>query len=54
MNAASIVDSSTGVLLDFDGPVCSIFANLPAPGVAEDLRRVLRHHDVAISDELPR
>ncbi|MEV7177026.1 HAD-IA family hydrolase [Kitasatospora sp. NPDC093679] len=29
------------VLLDFDGPVCSVFAGLPAPKVADRLRRAL-------------
>ncbi|MFB7617139.1 HAD family hydrolase [Kitasatospora sp. NPDC056181] len=29
------------VLLDFDGPVCSVFAGLPAPEVADRLRRGL-------------
>ena len=52
MSAASIIETATGVLLDFDGPVCSIFANLPAPGVAEDLRQVLRGDGVAINTEL--
>lgn len=30
------------LLLDFDGPVCSIFAGLPAPQVAAELVEVLR------------
>jgi HAD superfamily hydrolase (TIGR01509 family) len=30
------------VLLDFDGPICSIFANVPAPSVAARLRAMLR------------
>lgn len=34
------------LLLDFDGPVCSIFAGLPAPVVAERLRDVARRHGV--------
>lgn len=29
------------LLLDFDGPVCSVFAGLPAPRVADQLRDVL-------------
>jgi phosphoglycolate phosphatase len=28
------------LLLDFDGPICSIFAGLPAPKVAEQLRKL--------------
>jgi phosphoglycolate phosphatase len=36
----SAIVSRTGyLLLDFDGPVCSIFAGLPAPTVAEELRK---------------
>ncbi|MGK5442659.1 HAD family hydrolase [Micromonospora sp. URMC 105] len=34
------------VLLDFDGPVCSIFAGLPAPQIAAELVDVLRRHGV--------
>jgi len=37
-----IVRRSAHVLLDFDGPVCSIFAGLPAPAVAEMYRAALR------------
>ena len=27
------------LLIDFDGPICSIFAGLPAPQVADQLRK---------------
>jgi phosphoglycolate phosphatase-like HAD superfamily hydrolase len=37
------------ILLDFDGPVCSIFAGLPAPEVARRLREGL----LAASEEAP-
>ncbi|MFI9784661.1 HAD family hydrolase [Kitasatospora sp. NPDC051984] len=37
------------VLLDFDGPVCSVFAGLPAPEVARRLREQLR----ATGEQLP-
>jgi hypothetical protein len=30
------------LLVDFDGPVCSIFAGFPAPDVARSLREYLR------------
>jgi HAD superfamily hydrolase (TIGR01509 family) len=40
------------LLLDFDGPVCSIFAGYPASTVADELRALLRGHDVAIPGEL--
>ncbi|MEW9556377.1 HAD family hydrolase [Nonomuraea sp. NPDC050783] len=40
-NAADLVRQADAVLLDFDGPVCSIFAGLPAPVVAARLKQVL-------------
>ncbi|MEU4159546.1 HAD family hydrolase [Actinoplanes sp. NPDC026670] len=36
------------VLLDFDGPVCGIFAGHPAPGIAAELVEVLRQHGVDV------
>lgn len=39
--AAELVRQAHAVLLDFDGPVCSIFAGLPAPVVADRLKQVL-------------
>ena len=29
-----LLSGKSAILLDFDGPVCSIFSNHPAPGVA--------------------
>jgi beta-phosphoglucomutase-like phosphatase (HAD superfamily) len=43
-----LLSQKTSILLDFDGPVCSIFSNRPAPGVAEALRGVLTRAGVAI------
>jgi phosphoglycolate phosphatase len=37
---AAVVTRTHYLLLDFDGPVCSIFAGLPAPTVAEELRKL--------------
>jgi phosphoglycolate phosphatase len=37
---AAIIIRTRYLLLDFDGPVCSIFAGLPAPTVAEELRKL--------------
>ncbi len=34
------------LLLDFDGPICSIFAGLPAPQVAEQLRKLFTGHQL--------
>ncbi|MEV6816125.1 HAD family phosphatase [Micromonospora sp. NPDC051296] len=40
------------LLLDFDGPVCSIFANYPAPQVATELLDLLASQGAAIMDDL--
>lgn len=42
------------MLFDFDGPICSVFAGEPAPGVARDLRERLAEWDVVVEldDEL--
>lgn len=40
------------VLLDFDGPVCSIFAGYPAPQVAGELVDVLRRLGVDVPPDL--
>ena len=39
-NLGSIVARTRYLLLDFDGPVCSIYAGLPASTVAGQLRKV--------------
>lgn len=36
------------ILLDFDGPVCDIFANGVNSALADDLRAILRGHSVAM------
>jgi len=36
-----LLAEARAVLLDFDGPVCSIFAGLPAPTIAAELRGIL-------------
>ncbi|MFD1148083.1 HAD family hydrolase [Saccharothrix hoggarensis] len=37
----AILTTTDALFLDFDGPICSIFANLPAHYVASQLRKVL-------------
>jgi HAD superfamily hydrolase (TIGR01662 family) len=37
---SAIVTRTQYLLLDFDGPVCSIFAGLPAPTIADQLRKL--------------
>jgi HAD superfamily hydrolase (TIGR01549 family) len=39
----------SSILLDFDGPICGIFANRPAPTVAESLRDVVRSAGVELA-----
>ncbi|WP_020579116.1 HAD family hydrolase [Actinopolymorpha alba] len=41
MTAAELVRASKAILLDFDGPVCGVFAGRPASAVASQLRRLL-------------
>jgi beta-phosphoglucomutase-like phosphatase (HAD superfamily) len=40
----TIVSRTRHLLLDFDGPVCSIFAGLPAATIASRLRKILGDH----------
>jgi hypothetical protein len=40
------------LLLDFDGPICDIFAGLPAPTVADHLRKVITSQDATLPDEI--
>jgi HAD superfamily hydrolase (TIGR01662 family) len=48
---AALVGSGP-LLLDFDGPVCNIFAGLPAPRVAGELVELLRAEGVEIPEEV--
>ncbi|MFF0343483.1 HAD family hydrolase [Kribbella sp. NPDC004875] len=47
---AAILRRSPVILLDFDGPVCSVFAGYPAPQITEELRALA----VDLVGELPR
>jgi phosphoglycolate phosphatase len=40
------------LLLDFDGPICAIFAGCPAPAVARELVDALRTDDLPIPERL--
>lgn len=42
MGRASVFRRTQAVLLDFDGPVCSVFAGYPATQLAEELRALIR------------
>jgi phosphoglycolate phosphatase len=49
---ASVLRSTQAVLLDFDGPVCSVFAGYPAPQIAEELRALIRDAVGNVPDEI--
>jgi HAD superfamily hydrolase (TIGR01662 family) len=40
------------LLLDFDGPICDIYAGLPPATVADRLRKLITGQDVTIPDEI--
>ncbi|MGW9302272.1 HAD family hydrolase [Streptomyces cyaneofuscatus] len=42
---AATVAATSGVLFDFDGPVCDVFAGHPAPGVAREMAAILAQID---------
>ncbi len=42
---AATVAATSGVLFDFDGPICDVFAGHPAPGVARHLAAILAQID---------
>jgi HAD superfamily hydrolase (TIGR01509 family) len=39
-----ILGRTAALLLDFDGPICAVFAGYPAPAVADKLRAVIAAH----------
>ncbi|MFI5523996.1 HAD family hydrolase [Streptomyces platensis] len=43
---------ASAVLFDFDGPLCDVFAGLPAPKVADDLRRQVATREASLSAKL--
>ncbi|MFY1651320.1 HAD family hydrolase [Solwaraspora sp. WMMB762] len=49
---AAVIDRARFLLLDFDGPVCKVFANHPAPQVAATLRRLLVDQGVTVPPDL--
>lgn len=49
---AKVIDRARVILLDFDGPVCSIFAQHSASTVAHALRRLLVDQAVALPSEI--
>jgi beta-phosphoglucomutase-like phosphatase (HAD superfamily) len=49
----AILSRTRHLLLDFDGPICSIFAGLPAATVADRLRKLFSDH-TRLPDEIAR
>src|SRR5690349_20628669 len=45
---ADVMNRSHYLLFDFDGPICSIFAGLSAPSIANDLRELATNRDAVI------
>jgi HAD superfamily hydrolase (TIGR01549 family) len=49
---ADAISRSRCLLFDFDGPICGIFAGLPAPSIAADLRELVAGRSVDIPREV--
>lgn len=47
-----VVSRTRNLLLDFDGPVCSIFADYTAPTIAAELRELLRRRSAELTPEI--
>lgn len=50
--AGDVLNTAGVVLLDFDGPVCSVFANRPADLIAHELREEVRASGVELTSGL--
>lgn len=48
----AILAATRHVLLDFDGPICSIFAGQGAPLIADELADLIRSHGVNVPDQV--
>jgi HAD superfamily hydrolase (TIGR01509 family) len=44
VNLIDLLSATRCLLIDFDGPICSVFAGHPAAAVADELRGVVRRH----------
>lgn len=51
-DARELIAASSVVLLDFDGPVCAVFAGISDAEVAAALRRVVAAHTVELPDDV--
>jgi len=52
LDPASALSGKSVLLLDFDGPVCSVFAGYPAPQIAAELVASLRGYAPELADAL--
>ena len=50
-SAAALVAGASAVLLDFDGPLCRLFADGRSAAVATDLRRYLEERGAPVPDD---
>ena len=48
----AIIARNRWLLIDFDGPICSIFSGLPAPTVADQLRKLITSKSVPLPEEI--
>jgi len=48
----AIIARNRWLLIDFDGPICSIFCGLPAPTVADQLRKLITSQSVPLPKEI--
>lgn len=51
VSAAELVRRASAVLLDFDGPICKLFAEVRSADVAADLRRYLEQRGAPVPDD---
>ncbi|MFB6536172.1 HAD family hydrolase [Streptomyces noursei] len=51
-NLRKTLSEASAVLFDFDGPLCDVFAGLPAPGVASELRQQVALEDPELGAKL--
>ena len=49
-----VIERTRDLLLDFDGPICSVFAGLPAPSVAARLRELLGSNGKPLPEAMAR
>jgi HAD superfamily hydrolase (TIGR01509 family) len=49
---ASLLATASVLLLDFDGPVCRLFAGYPAPTIADQLRGIVTAHGYSVSADM--